>query len=228
MNEARIKIDQVSRVFQSDSVKTVALNNISGSFCDGKMTALVGPSGSGKTTLLNLICGLDRPTEGRVSAFDKLLDECSEKELSEIRRKKIGLVFQASYLIEELRVSENIALPLHLNGWNRQDIKPRVGHLLDSLKMTDKVNSFPGELSQGQAQMIGVARALAHNPKLVVADEPTANLDLSSAERVIGLMKGFCEREGVTILTATHDIRLFHQFDVVWNLEDGCLKSVKE
>lgn len=228
MNCDLIALRKISKVYKEHKTPTYALNEVSGVIEKGTMTAVVGPSGSGKTTMLNLICGLDRPTSGDVTVLGTLLNNESEKGLAELRRTRIGLVFQADYLIDELKVCENIALPLHLVKRSHKQIEQRVADLLNLLDLTEKADSFPSEISRGQAQLVSIARALSNRPELIIADEPTANLDTEFSNRIIEILRKFRDDNGVTVIVATHDTRLLTHFDTIWRLDDGRLVDIAQ
>jgi putative ABC transport system ATP-binding protein len=180
------------------------LNNISLTIHRGDFVVIVGRSGSGKSTLLNLIGALDRPTEGEIRLFDQRVDGLTEQALARLRRHGIGFVFQFFNLIPTLTASENIRLPLALNGVPPGEADHRLAELLEELGLTHCAARFPDELSGGEQQRAAIARAVAHRPELVLADEPTGNLDLETAQAVIELLDQTCRRRGTTLVMATH------------------------
>jgi putative ABC transport system ATP-binding protein len=188
------------------------------------MVALVGPSGCGKSTTLNLAAGVDRPDSGRVTVCGVELGAAAERELVMLRRRSIGVVFQAFHLMPHLTVAENVALPLALAG-ARDDT--RVETLLARVGLSHRRGHFPGELSGGEQQRTAVARALVHRPRLLLADEPTGNLDSASGAEVLRLLAELRRDEGAALLLATHDDRIAAQADRVVRMADGRILEVR-
>ncbi|MDI3537545.1 MAG: putative transport system ATP-binding protein, partial [Eubacteriaceae bacterium] len=187
----------------------------------GEFVAIVGSSGSGKSTLLHMMGGLDRPTEGKVAVDGKELSASNDEELTIFRRRKIGFVFQNYNLIPVLNVYENIVLPIQLDG-NRED-KDFVELILTTLGLTQKMNSLPNNLSGGQQQRVAIARALSSKPAIVLADEPTGNLDSKSSQDVMGLLKVSSEKFLQTIVMITHNEEIAQMADRIVRIEDGCI-----
>ncbi len=201
-----LTIKQISKTFQPDKeVEVVALRDINLDIERGAFVVLSGPSGSGKTTLLNIIGGLDDATAGEVILDGKLLTGLSEVELSGIRRDHIGFVFQAYNLIPVLTVKENIEYIMKLQGRSQQECDERCLEVTQKLDIDMLLGKLPNQLSGGQQQRVAVARAVAATPKLILADEPTANLDSKTAESLMNLMQRLNEEEGVTIIFSSHD-----------------------
>lgn len=171
----------------------------------GDIVIIKGPSGIGKTTFLNILSGIDLPDKGEVLIDSKDITKMNENERAKFRLKKIGLIFQSINLIDDLSVVENIALPLKLAG---KDWKKRVNELLEYLKIEDIKHSFPSELSGGEQQRVAIARAIANEPEILIADEPTSNLDDKNTENIVNLLKKINEDMGVSIVIATHDLRM--------------------
>ena len=218
---APLRLDGLTRTFrEGDAVRTV-LDAVSATVPAGAFAALYGRSGSGKSTLLNLIAGLDVPTAGRVWLGDTDLTALSEAERTRLRRTRIGFVFQAFNLIPTLTVAENVALPLDLAG--RRDGDARVAALLDAVGLADRAATFPDRLSGGEQQRVAVARALVHAPDLVLADEPTGNLDGATAARVLDRLTALARDDGRTLLVVTHDAAIARRADLVLHLVDGRL-----
>jgi putative ABC transport system ATP-binding protein len=190
----------------------------------GEFVALMGPSGSGKSTLLNLLAGLDRPTAGEVWLDGQRIDRMSEAGLAKLRRRKIGVVFQFFNLLPTLSAAENVELPMLLVGRGRRAARKTAIELLDGLGLKGKQDAAPKELSGGQQQRVAVARALANSPDLLVGDEPTGNLDSTSARDVLDLLRATHER-GQTLLLVTHDARVASAADRVIEIRDGLLAS---
>lgn len=182
----------------------VVLDNVDFSTKSGEFVVVVGRSGSGKSTLLKLAGALEPPDEGMVCFAGRRLDVMSERERSALRRRRIGFVFQFFNLIPTLTAGENVRLPLALNGFSRREAAGRVAALLAELELDGVDERFPEELSGGEQQRVAIARAVAHEPDLVLADEPTGNLDLETAQRVLALLNDTCRRRGATLLMATH------------------------
>jgi lipoprotein-releasing system ATP-binding protein len=182
---------------------TVALKGITFSVGEGEFVGIMGPSGSGKSTLLHLIGGLDRPTEGSVKVFNTRIDRLSEEELSNFRKGKIGYVFQFYYLLEDFNVFENIYLIGQLQGV--KGLEERVYALLDSLRLSHRRDHKPYQLSGGEQQRVAIGRALVGEPRLILADEPTGNVDREESNRIFELFKRLNEEKGITFLVATHN-----------------------
>lgn len=187
----------------------------------GRLTVVRGPSGSGKTTLLNLLGGLDRPTSGRVLLGDDVLSELSEAELAAARRDRIGYVFQNFGLIPVLSAAENVEVPLRLRRMERGQRDERVTEVLELVGLTRHAGQRPGELSGGQQQRVGVARALVARPEVLIADEPTGQLDSETAERIMDLILEVTRIRGTATVVATHDPLLISRADEVLELRDG-------
>jgi len=184
--------------------KVTALERLDLHVARGEMISIVGPSGSGKSTLLNLIGGLDRPTEGEIEIDGESLSTLTDDQLTRVRRDKIGFIFQFFNLLPTLSCLENVSLPLHLRGWPRKKIDERARELLELVQLTARLEHLPDELSGGERQRVTIARALSVFPPILLADEPTGNLDTAYAEEIIGMFKSF-NQVGVTVVIATHD-----------------------
>jgi putative ABC transport system ATP-binding protein len=195
----------LTRVYQDDAVPVQALVDVDFDLAAGEFVSLAGPSGSGKSTLLNLIGGLDRPTSGDVSIDGVALSTLNEAGLSDLRLNKIGFVFQAYNLIPVLSARENVEFIMQLQGVSASERRERAATMLDSLGIGDLAERRPGELSGGQQQRVAVARAIVTHPVLLLADEPSANLDSKTTEELLELLTRINREHGVTILTATHD-----------------------
>jgi putative ABC transport system ATP-binding protein len=205
----------------------VALREITLSIERGFFAAIAGPSGSGKTTLLNIIGCLDEPTAGSVFIAGQDVGEYSDNELSHFRAHKLGFIFQTFNLIPVLNVYENIEFPLRLNGTSRKDLKERTWELIEAVGLTAQSKQRPNQLSGGQRQRVAVARALVTRPELVLADEPTANLDSETGERVLHLMKRMRDRFGTTFLFSTHDTMMVGHADQHFMMRDGTVVQTK-
>jgi putative ABC transport system ATP-binding protein len=216
-------LTDVTRVYKIGEVETRALNGVSIAIGDGEFTSLVGPSGSGKTTLLQLIGCLDRPTSGRVVIDGKDATNLNRNQRADLRKGTIGFVFQFFALIPTLTAYENVEMPLLLNGKSSAERKQRVMDLLQAVDMTARTHHRPDQLSGGQQQRVAVARALATDPKLILADEPTANLDTENGEQVMEIMKKLNQETGTTFVFATHDPRVIKYASRVVTLQDGLI-----
>ena len=215
-------LDGVCKRYRTGSAVVTALDGVSLHLLPAEMVALVGPSGCGKSTTLNLISGVDTPDEGEVTVCGLDVRRAGEEALTLLRRRQVGIVFQAFHLVPHLTVEENVALPLFLDG--RRDAA-RVLDLLRRVGLTHRRHHYPSELSGGEQQRAAVARALVHRPRVVVADEPTGNLDSASGEAVLRLLDELRGSEGAALLLATHDQRLAALADRVLTMRDGRLVS---
>ncbi len=220
-----VKIENVARVYQVGKVETRALRGVNLTIENGEFTALVGPSGSGKTTLLQMIGCLDQPTSGRVVINGKDVTALNRNQRADMRRGTIGFIFQFFALIPTLTAFENVEMPLLLNGYSPQERRERVMDLLKAVDLVDRANNRPDQLSGGQQQRVAVARALAPKPTLVLADEPTANLDTENGRQVMDIMKKLNKDTGVTFVFATHDPRVIKYADRVVTLQDGLIEK---
>lgn len=216
-----IELKNLRKVYNEKTVKVNAVNNVSLSFSANEFTAIVGASGSGKTTLLNLIGGIDKPTSGQVFINGKNVSELSEKAMTKFRRDNIGFVFQQYNLLPVLTAKENVEFVMELQNRPKAEREKRVVELLTSIGLADKLNERPAKLSGGQQQRVAVARALAHKPTFVIADEPTANLDTKSTEDLLNIMQELNEKEGVTFIFSTHDQRVVDKAKRVIVFQDG-------
>lgn len=216
-----VKTENVSRIFKVGEVETTALENINLTIGNGEFSALIGPSGSGKTTLLQLIGCLDLPTTGQIFINGKDVSQLNRNQRADMRRGTIGFIFQFFALIPTLTAYENIEMPLLLNGLTASQRHERVMQLLESVDLVDRAHHRPDQLSGGQQQRVAIARALAPKPALILADEPTANLDTPNGKQVMETMTRLNRETGVTFVFATHDPRVIHFARRVVTLSDG-------
>ena len=221
---APLRLDAVTRTFHEGDAERAVLIGVTATVEAGSFAALYGRSGSGKSTLLNVIAGIDRPTSGRVLYGDTDLTALSERERTLFRRRRLGFVFQAYNLIPTLSAVENVRLPLELVG-RREGADDRARELLAAVGLGDRASAFPDRLSGGEQQRVAIARALAHDPDLVLADEPTGNLDAHTAETVLDLLTALARERGRTLLIVTHDPALAAKADRVLTLVDGRLEG---
>ena len=203
-----------------DGGKLLALNDVSVEVPRGKLTILKGRSGSGKTTLMNILCGLDQPTEGKVQMDGREITEMGDQELTLLRRRDIGFVFQSVALIPIMTAAENVDYALRLAGW-KGDRKERVRECLELVGLGKRMAHLPSEMSGGEQQRVAIARAIAHSPKLVFADEPTGELDTNTALQVVKIFKELNRSQGVSIVMTTHDRGFMEIGDRVYALENG-------
>ena len=215
------KIENVTRIFKIGKLETQALRGVTLSIESGEFTALVGPSGSGKTTLLQLIGCLDQPTSGRVYINGKDVSQLNRNQRADVRRGTIGFIFQFFALIPTLTAYENIELPLLLTGASAAERRQRVTQLLEAVELSDRSHHRPDQLSGGQQQRVAIARALSTRPSLILADEPTANLDTPNGQQVMDIMTRLNQETGVTFVFATHDPRVIQYARRVITLRDG-------
>jgi putative ABC transport system ATP-binding protein len=218
---ALVQMTDIIKDYRLGQTTVHALKGITLEIDSGEFVAIWGPSGSGKTTLLNLIGAVDEPTSGSLSVAGQDLLRLSDNQKSDLRNKMIGFIFQSFNLIPVLSALENVMLPLQIQGLSTSEAKTVARQRLDQVGLSDFVSHRPDKLSGGQHQRVAIARALASNPSLVIADEPTANLDTSTAIRIIGLMRDLNRKEGATFIFSTHDQRLLRQVDRLIQLEDG-------
>ena len=210
----------VSKTFEGKR-KVTALEGIDLLIAKGEMASLVGPSGSGKSTMLNLIGGLDRPTLGEVDLDGQPLSKLSDDELTRVRRDKIGFIFQFFNLLPTLSCLENVSLPLHLRGWPRKKVEERARELLDTVKLGARMDHLPDELSGGERQRVAIARALSVYPPILLADEPTGNLDTHTGAEILNLIHDLHDRLGATVLVVTHDKTVADSCPRTIQLRDG-------
>jgi putative ABC transport system ATP-binding protein len=216
-----VKIDNATRVYKIGTIETQALRGVTLSIDSGEFTALVGPSGSGKTTLLQLIGCLDQPSSGHVYINGKDVSSLNRNQRADMRRGTIGFIFQFFALIPTLSAYENVEMPLLLNGHTSKERRERVMELLDDVGLADRANNRPDQLSGGEQQRVAVARALASKPTLILADEPTANLDTPNGQQVMEIMTKLNQETGVTFVFATHDPRVIKYARRIVTLRDG-------
>ena len=213
----------LKKYYGQGETQVKALDGVSLSIEEGSFTSVVGTSGSGKSTLLHMLGGLDRPTKGKVTVAGKDIFSLKDDELTIFRRRKIGFVFQSYNLVPVLNVYENIVLPVELDG--REPDKDYVNDVISLLGLESKLYSLPSQLSGGQQQRVAIARALAAKPAIVLADEPTGNLDSKTSQDVLGLMKVTADRFGQTIVMITHNEEIAQMADRVIRIEDGLVKG---
>ena len=215
-----IKVENLTKYFETEEIQTIALNKVSLEVADGEFVAIMGPSGCGKSTLLNILGLLDNPTEGNYYLDGREVGHLREKERTEVRKGQIGFVFQSFNLIDELNVFENVELPLTYLGIKASERKERVQNILKRMSISHRGRHFPQQLSGGQQQRVAIARAVVANPKLLLADEPTGNLDSKNGLEVIRLLNDLHD-EGTTIVMVTHSQHDAGFANRIINLFDG-------
>jgi putative ABC transport system ATP-binding protein len=223
MHRALVRLEDVTKVYVMDEVEVPALRGITLSIARGEFLSMMGPSGSGKSTLMNLIGCLDRPTSGRVIIDGRDVSRLSDDALAEIRRKKIGFVFQQFNLIPRLSALENVALPMWFAGVEKNQRLRRAAALLERVGLGERLKHKPTELSGGERQRVAIARALANDPELILADEPTGNLDSKSGDEILDLLESL-NREGRTIVLVTHDLDYGRRAKRMIRLRDGLIE----
>jgi len=227
-SEPLIKVEGLRKVYTDDGVPVEALRGIDLSIYPGEFTAIVGPSGSGKTTFLNLISGLDRPTAGQVWIKGRPLAEMSDKELSDFRRDNLGFIFQAYNLIPVLTVEENVEYIMLLQGVPKEERRRRVRQILKEVGLEGFEKRRPPQLSGGQQQRVAVARAMVSNPSLILADEPTANLDSETGGGLLDMMRELNTKTGMTFIFSTHDENVMRRARRLIILKDGRVAEDKQ
>ena len=210
----------VSKTFDGKR-KVTALDGVDLSIAKGEMASIVGPSGSGKSTMLNLIGGLDHPSAGELELDGQPLSKLSDDDLTRVRRDKIGFIFQFFNLLPTLSCLENVSLPLHLRGWPRKKVQERARELLDLVRLSERLDHLPDELSGGERQRVAIARALSVYPPILLADEPTGNLDTHTGAEILKLIHDLHDRLGATVLVVTHDKTVADSCPRTIQLRDG-------
>ena len=218
-----VKISGLSKAFEEGGQTRMVLNSLDAEFRRGEFAVLLGRSGSGKSTLLNLISGIEKPTAGDVFIDDVPITRLSDRRRTLFRRDHIGFIFQFFNLIPTLTVLENVTLPQELAGKNGQDIRQKAGYLLEQVGLSDRLDTFPDKLSGGEQQRVAIARALAHDPLLLLADEPTGNLDEETGDRVLALLLELTRTAGKTLIMATHSQEIVPLADRIFSIHEGHL-----
>jgi len=221
----KIVFEDVYKKYKIGKVEVNALNGISLTINKGEFVCIAGPSGSGKTTLLNLIGCLDSSTTGNIYFDDYNITNAKEKVLEKIRKEKIGFIFQSFNLIETLNVFENIEYPSIGKKVNKKELYERIENFLKEIEITELKKRFPNELSGGQKQRVAIARAFVNQPQIILADEPTANLDSATANKVISLMKRINKEQNTSLIFSTHDYEIMNMADRIIRIHDGKVKG---
>lgn len=218
-----IQLNNIAKYYPAGFGKTYVLRNINLEIAEGEFVSIMGPSGSGKSSLLHILGLLEEPSEGEYLLLDTPVHKLSEKKKTELHRNTIGFVFQAYHLIDELTVYENIETPLLYKGLSGAERKSKVADILDRFQIVGKKDLFPSQLSGGQQQLVGVARAIVAEPKVIFADEPTGNLHSEQAEEIMQLFKDLNQKDGVTIVQVTHSEKNAAYGNRILRLKDGWL-----
>ena len=222
-----VRVRDVYKTFQLGKVEVQALQGVNLEIPRGNYISIMGPSGSGKSTLFNMIGGLDKPTTGKVFIDEVDIAQLDAYELAWLRCRKIGYIFQTFNIIQVMTALENVTLPMVFGGMNNEEAVEKGMQLLDLVGLGDRFSHKPFELSGGQQQRVAIARALANDPAIILADEPTGNLDLKTGEEIITLLKSLSKERKVTVISATHDIKMLNVSDqVVW-IRDGRIDKIE-
>jgi putative ABC transport system ATP-binding protein len=223
-----IELEKVSRIYRRDAFEVRALDDVTMRIPEGKFVAVMGPSGSGKTTLLNLVAGIDHATAGRVRVGGQDITAMRERELTRWRARHIGFVFQFYNLLPVLTAFENVELPLLLTALSKQDRHTHVATALRAVGLQDRMDHYPRQLSGGQEQRVAIARALVVDPALIIADEPTGDLDAQAAREILSLLRELKTQFHKTIVMVTHDPRGEPYVDMIYHLDKGVLAGVED
>ena len=219
-----VRLDRVCKEYRRGAVVIEALKDATIHVADGEFCAVMGPSGSGKSTLLNVIAGLDSITSGEIFLDDQPTSGFSDADWTRRRREWIGMVFQAFHLVPGLTAAENVGLPLQFNGQSAKQIRERVGKVLEMVGLQHRKSHRPSELSGGEQQRVAIARAVVHQPRVLLADEPTGNLDSHQGAEIVELLHQIAKRAGQTVILVTHSEAASRVGDTIYTLQDGQLK----
>lgn len=221
-----LKVDKITKTFKTGGGLVQAVDGVSFEVGDGKFASIIGRSGSGKSTLLSLLGGLDQPTSGDILVDNNDIAKMNDHDLISYRCQKIGFVFQNYNLVPNLTAVENVMLPMEFAHVHKSEREQRARELLESVGLSeDEMNRKPGRLSGGQQQRVAIARSLANKPKLILADEPTGNLDSETGKKIFDLLHGLAKSENNTIIVVTHDLGIAGKTDITFKLQDGKLKK---
>jgi putative ABC transport system ATP-binding protein len=221
-----LQLKNVNKSYLEGNIKHAVLSNLDLYVSNGEIIILFGKSGSGKSTLLNIISGIDVPDNGSVAIDETDITKLSEKERTLVRRSKVGFIFQFFNLIPTLTVKENLLLPLELTGSNNTE--ERINSILSEVGLANRANTYPDKLSGGEQQRIAIARALIHNPDIILADEPTGNLDYETGRQIVDLLDRVVKKKGKTMIMVTHSKDVIGLADKIYSLKEGRLREVKK
>jgi putative ABC transport system ATP-binding protein len=216
-----IHLDNIEKVYRTDKIETVALSNVNLNVKGGEFISIMGPSGSGKSTLLNVIGLLDVPTGGKVYLGGKQITSYSDRALARIRNEEIGFIFQTFHLISDLSVLDNVEIPLLYRSMSNSERRKRALKALERVGLASRVHHFPSQLSGGQQQRVAIARAIVGNPKILLADEPTGNLDSQMGDEIMDILLSLSQEENTTVVMVTHDPRQAEKTERIVRLFDG-------
>ena len=216
-----IRLQNIEKVYRTDTVETLALSSISLDIAKGEFLSIMGPSGCGKSTLLNIMGLLDAPTKGAIKIDDQSTERLSEKQLARFRNRKLGFIFQSYHLINDLKVSDNVELPLLYRSSSANDRKQLASAALGKVGLSNRMKHFPTQLSGGQKQRVAIARAIVGNPEIILADEPTGNLDSAMGNDIMEILLDLNKTEGTTIVMVTHDENMANRTHRLVRLFDG-------
>ena len=216
-----IRMENVEKVYRTDRIETLALHNINLDIAEGEFVSIMGPSGCGKSTLLNLIGLLDRPTSGSLSLDGSHINGAGDGKLAKYRNEKLGFVFQSFHLVPDLKVIDNVEIPLLYRSGSSAQRRKLAAAALDRVGLSSRMHHFPTQLSGGQQQRVAVARAIVGQPRILLADEPTGNLDSQNGEEIMGILHDLNQQDKATIVMVTHDDRFAHRTDRIVRLFDG-------
>ena len=216
-----IRLQNIEKVYRTDTVETLALNKVSLEIAKGEFLSIMGPSGCGKSTLLNIIGLLDEPSKGEVKIDQQKTENLSDKQMAQFRNKKIGFIFQSYHLINDLQVLDNVELPLLYRSTTAKERKQLATEALAKVGLSNRVKHFPSQLSGGQKQRVAIARAVVGRPEIILADEPTGNLDSAMGNEIMDILLQLNKNEGTTIVMVTHDENMAHKTHRLVRLFDG-------
>jgi putative ABC transport system ATP-binding protein len=216
-----IRLQQVSKLYRTERVETTALDNINLDIEKGELIAIMGPSGCGKSTLLNLMGLLDEPSQGKVSLDGKTIDRYGDRDLAKVRNERLGFIFQQFHLVSDLSVADNVEIPLLYRKMTHKERRRAALAALDRVGLSSRTRHFPTQLSGGQQQRVAIARAIVGKPGILLADEPTGNLDSQMGDEIMGILEDLNQNEKTTIVMVTHDPRLAEKTHRIVRLFDG-------
>jgi putative ABC transport system ATP-binding protein len=216
-----IQLQNIKKVYRTDTVETLAINDISLTINKGEFLSIMGPSGCGKSTLLNIIGLLDKPTSGSIQIDGQSTEKLSDKQLAQFRNKKLGFIFQSYHLINDLKVADNVELPLLYRTSTGKERKSLAAEALEKVRLSNRMKHFPTQLSGGQKQRVAIARAIVGQPEIILADEPTGNLDSAMGSEIMEILLELNKRDGTTIIMVTHDENMAKRTHRLVRLFDG-------